>query len=307
MRPEIERVLFVVLVMAACAALPTAVAQDGPPDAPVETPVEGTEEPVEVDPLEEDILNAKALVVEAKYAEAVAVLEPILEERGEDVDLLALYGEVLLADGSPDKAAPVLEKAIGIAPERPRLHFQLAAARLAIGNVDGAIEAFGAEIGVNEDNEIRFMAHMNRSILLDQKKRFAEAAADLEAAIAIKDDNAMAYGDLARLYLQADEMDDALEAMRRGEERGFRSGSLYFNAGARFYNAKDYEAAEAAFRKAIEIKPEMAEAHRSLASTLVQTDRSAEAAEHYRRYLELRPDAPDADEIRGHIESASNN
>ena len=68
---------------------------------------------------------------------------------------------------------------------------------------------------------------------------------------------------------------------------------------------KDLRAAtEAVFRKAVEIGPDMAAAYRSLASTLVQLDRADEAAEHYRRYLELRPDAPDVDEIRAHIESA---
>jgi hypothetical protein len=45
----------------------------------------------------------------------------------------------------------------------------------------------------------------------------------------------------------------------------------------------------------------MAEAERSLAATLSKLERNGEAREHLVRYLELRPDAPDADEVREHL------
>jgi tetratricopeptide (TPR) repeat protein len=304
MQSEKKRLLFVVPFVAAVSVVWGAVlAQEETPETPVQPVPEESVDAVE-DELREEIRAAKELVREANYADAVPALAKLVEARPDDVELVSLYGEVLLAKGSADQAVPVLENAIGLAPEQPRLHFQLAAARLAIGELDGALEAFGEEIAVNEDTEVRRMAHLNRFILHRNKKQWAEAAVDLEAAIAIKEESPQVYADLSDLYLQAREPDKAMDALRRGEERGFKSAALYFNIGAWLYNEKKYAEAMAAFEKTIEISPEMATAHRGIASSLVQLDRTSDAVPHYRRYLELRPDAEDADEIRQTIEDA---
>jgi len=304
MQTEKKRLLFVVPIVAAASVFGgAALAQEEAPDPPAE-PVQ--EEPVDAveDELGEEIRAAKDLVREANYAEAIPALAKLVEARPDDLELVSLYGEVLLAKGSPDEAVPVLQKAIELAPERPRLHFQLAAARVAIGEVDGALEAFGQEIAVNEDTEVQRMAHLNRFILHRNKMQWAEAAEDLEAAMAIKEEDPQVYADLSDLYLQANEPGKAMDALGRGEERGFKSAALYFNIGAWLYNEKKYTEAVAAFEKAVEISPEMATAHRGVASSLVQLDRTSDAVPHFRRYLELRPDAEDADEIRATIEDA---
>jgi tetratricopeptide (TPR) repeat protein len=280
-------------------------AQEEAPGAPAE-PVQEASVDAAGDELREEIRAAKELVREANYADAAAALATLVETRPDNLELVALYGEVLLAKGAPDEAVPVLKRAIDLAPEQPRLHFQLATARLAIGEVDGALEAFGEEIAVNEDTEVRRMAHLNRFILHRNKKQWTEAAADLEAAIAIKEESPQVYADLFDLYMQAREPDKAMDALRRGEERGFKSAALYFNIGAWLYNEKKYTDSVAAFERAIEISPDMAAAQRGLASSLVQLDRTRDAVPHYRRYLELRPDADDADEIRQTIEDAEN-
>ena len=50
-----------------------------------------------------------------------------------------------------------------------------------------------------------------------------------------------------------------------------------------------------AFSRALEIDPALASAERSLGLALTRLGRKAEAAQHFRRYLQLRPDADDAD------------
>jgi tetratricopeptide (TPR) repeat protein len=306
MQSEKKRILFVVILMAAASVLGGAtLAREGTTDAPAEPVPEEPTAAVE-DDVREEIRAAKDLVRQANYAEASNALAALVERRPEDLELLSLYGEVLVTKGAPGEAVPILVRAIDLDPQRPRLHFQLAAARLATGDVDGAIEAFGEEIAVNEETEVRRMAHLNRYILHRQKKQWEKAAADLEAAMAIKEENPQAYADLADLYLRAEQPTKATDALGRGEERGFKSAALYFNVGAWLYNAKKYTDAETAFARAVEISPDMAAAHRSLASTLIQLDRSADAVPHYRRYLELRPDADDAEEIRATIESVEN-
>jgi Flp pilus assembly protein TadD len=58
------------------------------------------------------------------------------------------------------------------------------------------------------------------------------------------------------------------------------------------------------FNEALRADPELAEAERSLAAALERLGRDAEAVQHLRRYLELRPDAPDAEAVAGRIKEA---
>lgn len=61
------------------------------------------------------------------------------------------------------------------------------------------------------------------------------------------------------------------------------------------------KAAVAAYREALELKPTLASAERGLGIAFTRLERSADAIAHYRRYLELAPDADDAGEVRGLI------
>ena len=67
-----------------------------------------------------------------------------------------------------------------------------------------------------------------------------------------------------------------------------------------------YDDAVTMLGEAIAVDPTMAEAERSLAAALEQLGRQSEAAEHLRRYLELRPDAPDAEAVSDRIRAAEN-
>lgn len=60
-------------------------------------------------------------------------------------------------------------------------------------------------------------------------------------------------------------------------------------------NAK---AAIKAYRRALELAPDLASAERGLAIALTAQGARADAVQHYRRYLDLQPEADDADEIR---------
>ncbi len=60
-----------------------------------------------------------------------------------------------------------------------------------------------------------------------------------------------------------------------------------------------YEVAIVALSRAVELEDGFADAHRRLADAYLSSGRIPEAKEHYRRYLDLFPEAPDADRIRG--------
>jgi len=298
-------------------------AQESPdPDPPAPAPAEV--EPAPVDPLaadpaqagpvqvEEappgaDLTEARELVRSGDYARAELVLAEQREEFPDDPRLLLLQGEVLLALSQPARALPLLQRVAELDGDGPRVHFQLATALQATGDREAALEAFAKEIEINADTAVRVMARLNRMILLEQQGDLAGAAAELEAVVELDSTQIEAYGEMARFYIQAGRLDDAASSLERGLEQGFRSAEHHYSLGAQYLGQKAYDSAILAFRQAIEIDPEMAAAERSLALALDETGQEQEALGHFQRYLELQPDAPDAERVTQRIEALQGN
>ncbi len=245
-----------------------------------------------------DLGPARELARLQKYEEAELLLSELENVHPDDPSLLLLRGEVLLAINNPKKAADVLAHAAEVAPQKLRVHFGLGAALAALDDRAGAVAAFGTEIELNPDPEIRAKARANRSVLYERDQRWSDSAAEMEAILAETPDRPEVFGDLAQIYLKAERPDDALRAVERGAERGLLAAPLFVNVGAHYFNKKAFDLAATAFRRALEAEPDLAQAELDLARALDRLERKDEANSHLRRYLDLRPNAPEASEIR---------
>jgi tetratricopeptide (TPR) repeat protein len=289
-------------------ALLSVLAPAAAPQEATQTPAQGSETagieaetpPETVGP---DLSVATAKIREGAYAEAEELLATLETEYPDDPALLLMRGEVLLAMGRADEALVVLERGVSIDPQRPRLHFQLATALASTGDSERALEQFAREIESNPDPAVQTLAHLNRSMLLQQARRWGDAAAELEAVLKTQPDRVEAFGDLASLYIQAGDTAAAIDALERGKAAGFDSAPHFYSLGARLYNSKRYEDAVAVFSEALRVDPGLAEAERSLAAALERLGRDDEARAHLRKYLELRPDAPDAAAVADRLEA----
>lgn len=259
------------------------------------------EPPLPAEPTAPNLASANELITAQEWEQADEVLAAILVEWPDDPGTLLMRGEVLLALQRPDEARPFLEKAVELAPDRPRGNFQLAAVLQAAGEAEAALEHFGREIELNEANEVRIMAHTNRSIIFEQEGNWDSAAAEMEAVVAIDPDDPQYYGDLASLYLEAKNLPKVADTLARGDEAGFSSPQHYYILGSRYYRQDDFENAAAAFSKALELNPNAPIVEKSLGGTLEKLGRNDDAAMHFERYLELAPDAADAKKIKKHI------
>ena len=74
-------------------------------------------------------------------------------------------------------------------------------------------------------------------------------------------------------------------------EKEFKIGSFYLKKGS-------FRAAIRRFEEALKWDPNMAEAWLKIAETQTRLKKSTAARDAYKQYLELRPDAKDAEEIR---------
>jgi len=281
------------LVPIVCLSLARAQAPPAEPPPPASAPAP------EVAPPRADLTAARELVKQGKYPEADALLVELQTTFPDDPSLLLLRGEILNATNHADQAVPLLRRASELAPTKKRVQFALGTALTTLGDSAGALDAFGKEIEVNQDPKIVSMAHMNRRILLEKDKKYADAAVEVEAALAADaESNKQALGDLADLYFDAAKVDEAAQAIERAETAGIQSSRLHFRMGVARFNQKNFEAAAASFERALVIQPDLAPAELNVAKALDQMGKKDEADAHLRKYLELSPKAPEAAEIR---------
>ena len=248
-----------------------------------------------------DLTQVKELVRAKQYAEAERLAGELQQEHPDDPRVLALRGELLLALGRAKDAVDPLRRAVELDPDRPRVHFQLGSALAASGDDAGALEAFAAEVGISQDKEVLVLARLNRALLLERRGDKSGAAAELASVLEVDPARGPVYGDLASLYLDLERPDDAVAVLGRGAAAGFRSGSHWLAVGAHYVKVDACERALDPLRQAIEIEPTLADAERTLAAALDRLGRAPEAAEHFRRYLELAPGAADAASVREHL------
>jgi tetratricopeptide (TPR) repeat protein len=288
---------------------PSAVSQetaDPTTSPPAGHPVDETLAEEEPESPRADLTEAIERIRDGDFAAAEEGLAPLQEQFPDDPRLLFMRGEVLLALSRPADALPLLERVAELDGARPRVHFQLATARQLNGDRSGALTAFAKEIETNDDVQVRVMARLNRALLLEQGQDWSGAAAELEAVLELDPERLEVYGDMASFQLRAGELDKAASSLERGFANGFRSARHHHILGARYYENKAFDAAIRAFRQAIEIDPQLAEAERSLASALDQVGQEQEALTHLRRYIELEPDAPDAQRVSERIQAIEN-
>ena len=256
------------------------------------------------EPIVADLTQAHEKVKAQDYAAAEAILAALQPEFPEDERLLALRGELLVALSRIDEAIPILRKVAGIAPERPRVHFQLGTALASSGDKVGAIEAFGKELEHSKEPQVRMLAHVNRSMLYQQLREWSAAAIELEFALELDSSRLEVWADLVTLYLDAGDLDGAMAALQKGSEAGHRSARHYYSVGARLFKEDRFAEAQDAFAEVVAIEPTHARAERSLAATLEKLGKEKDALEHWARYLELAPGAADADQVTQKLSSS---
>ncbi len=211
---------------------------------------------------------------------------------------------MLVALGRIEEAIPLLKKVAEKEPERPRVHFQLGTALASTGDRTGALDAFGKELEHSKEPQVRLLAHMNRSMLYQQQRQWKEAAGELEQGLELDPSQLQAWGDLVTLYLDAEDLDGAINALAKGTTAGHRSSRHYYSVGARLFKAERFEDARDAFSETLIIEPTHARAVRSLAATMEELGQEEPALELWARYLELAPGADDADQVSQKLAAA---
>lgn len=203
-----------------------------------------------------------------------------------------------LAAGDPERAEVAFRHALAFDPDFPEGENGLGLVARTREDYADAHRAFERAISLRPDFA---EAHANLGELLLAEGRGEEAERRLRSALAIDPDLADARQNLARALIWrglepgadraacfADARRELLHLLESAPDRAAAHHDLGYLA----YLARDWPAAESAYRRAVELDPRSAEAHHGLCISLARLGRCGEALPACRTCVELRPDEP---------------
>jgi tetratricopeptide (TPR) repeat protein len=186
--------------------------------------------------------------------------------------------------------------------------FNLGKTAAAANNWDAAIDGFtkASEIDPNQHvvwgNLADSYVSRAKATPATREADLAKAADAYQKAIALKADDSAYHNNFALVLAQEKKFDEAqAELTKAAQIDPTNAGKFYYNLGAVYVNTGNGEAATAAFKKALELDPNYADAYYQYGLSLMgkaTTDPSgkivapAGTAEAFQKYLELKPDGP---------------
>ena len=187
--------------------------------------------------------------------------------------------------------------------------FNVGKTAAAANNWDGAVEGFTKASEVDPNQHVvwgnladSYMSRAKARSGADKDADLAKAAESYAKAITAKADDSAYHNNYALVLAQQKKFAEAeVELTKAAQLDPPNAGKYYFNLGAAYINAGNYDTAAAAFKKAIDSDPNYADAYYQYGLTMMgkaSTDASgkvtapAGTVEAFQKYLELRPDGP---------------
>lgn len=205
--------------------------------------------------------------------------------------------------GNTEAALAEFRKTLELNPEFIGAHFRLGILYARSGRMAEAETEFRGELEQNpEDPSVLY----NLGISLYEQKKFDDAITWLEKAAESDPENGRVYWMLAKIY---EGRGDGPKANAQYEKFALanpeKAPAAFYNIGQDAFKKRNRKEAAIAFRKALELNPEYADAHLQLGYCLVGMAEFDNAVKHLRKFLELEPNSPQAKEIRETITQLS--
>jgi tetratricopeptide (TPR) repeat protein len=207
----------------------------------------------------------KSLFESNQLQEAEQAFKKGLELKADMKGAHYFLGNVALKDDRAKDAIPEYEKELALTPDSDSVYYMLGQAYAQSGEDDKALEAFQKTVTINPSKSD---AYMKMASIYEKRKERPKAEEMYQKVIATDPKNAAVS---------------------------------FFNIGAHAWNENRDQEAVQAFKKAVEIDPTYAVAHRELARALMRSADFPGAIKQFEEYLKLNPQANDAKEIRDTI------
>jgi len=235
------------------------------------------------------------------FAGAAESYQKAIEASPEDSDLRLALAKVLFKLERYPEAETQAKKAAELEPGKAGPNRVLASIYYANDQYDRAEAALAKERQISPDDPglLTFVAQ-----LAEDMKHTDEAIGAYEQLVGIQPENKEAWIALGNLYASKGDSAKSEAAYRKVTELDpANAAQVFYNIGAVMRNKPnatpaDTKKAVESFRKAVELKPDYAAAHKELGYALLNLGEMVEARAAIEKYLELQPKAPDAGELR---------
>ncbi len=171
----------------------------------------------------------------------------------ESLESLCSRARNAIGQGNHEDARQIYLQALGVKADSPDVHYGLATVSFLKGELQNAVY------------------HFKEVTRLDPHR-------------------AGAFINLGAVYNRLDQVDEAIQVLRRGIQLDSHRAEGYYNLGLAYKRKKQGDLAIQAYHEAVRINPAMSDAHLNLANAYLDRGQFGQAVTHYQHALDLHPD-----------------
>jgi tetratricopeptide (TPR) repeat protein len=223
--------------------------------------------------------------------QAARLYARVLAAEPDQADALHLLGVIQQQRGDCQTSIALIERAIALNPGAAHYHCNLANALTGVGRFAQAAEACRRALTLDPNLA---MAQSNLGVALRAVGRPLLAIDAFQAAIALQPERAEAYANLGVLLTEQGRREEAAQVLRRALAQWPDYAEAHFNlagAVARLDDRESLVSGLAHYDRAVALRPSYAEAHANRAEVLRHLGRLEAAEAAFRSALDLAPEA----------------
>ena len=229
---------------------------------------------------------ARAYLQNHSPVQAIVALNQALALNPEYVDAILLMGETNLRAGDASPVVASMQDLLKKHPALMRAQILLAAAFQSLGQLDDAAAIFREQIRVSPGSA---QSHLGFGMILREQGKMAQARTAFEKAQKLEPQNQAAVQQLVELDILSHDFNSASLTVARQLEETPRSADAHFLEGKLHAARGEWDHAETALLKTLELDPNYSSAYDLLISTYIASDKLTQAIDKLNSLLSKDP------------------
>lgn len=239
----------------------------------------------------------KALLAQGKgdFATSAQEFEAALQEDPYYADAIADYGSMFAMQKQWDKAAEKYQLAIQTRPDDALFHFNYASALRKLNRHDESFAELQKAYELNNKDTDVMIALAS---VYEKKEDWDKSAEYLQQAIELSPNDAELRIRVTVPLCKKGDIEAAIKHAQHSIMVDHQFARGYLTLGNMYLGSKTYDKAADAYRNGLQVEPTNPDMHLYLGKSLQQLGQESEAVAEYRRFLELCPNDPRAEDTR---------